>query len=65
MVLGMNWFWNGSMNWAFNWEHAFVDSHQMGKDLKGSYLMFMNDPSREMYKTYEIDLDRHSYDGTN
>ena len=37
----------------------------VGKDLKGSYLMFMNDPSREMYKTYEIDLDRHSYDGTN
>ena len=37
----------------------------VGKDLKGSYLMFMNDPSREMYKTYEIDLDRHTYDGTN
>ena len=37
MVLGMNWFWNESMNWAFNWEHAFVDSHQMGKDLKGDF----------------------------
>ena len=37
----------------------------VGKDLKGTYLMFMNDPSRAMYKTYEIDLDRHTYDGTN
>ena len=43
---------------------SFYDEY-VGKDLKGSYLMFMNDPSREMYKTYEIDLDRHSYDGTN
>lgn len=37
----------------------------VGKDLKGTYLMFMNDPSRPMYKTYEIDMDRHSYDGMN
>ena len=35
------------------------------KDLKGNYLMFMNDPSREFYKTYEIDLDRHAYLGKN
>lgn len=35
----------------------------IGKDLKGGYLMFMNDPSREYYKTYRIDLDRHVYDG--
>ena len=25
----------------------------------------MNDPSRDYYKTYEIDLDRHAYDGHN
>ena len=43
---------------------SFYDEY-VGKDLKGTYLMFMNDPSREMYKTYEIDLDRHTYDGTN
>ena len=27
--------------------------------------MLMNDPSREFYKCYEIDYDRHSYDGKN
>lgn len=37
----------------------------IGKDLTGSYLMFMNDPSRPYYKTFEIDMDRHSYDGHN
>ena len=37
----------------------------IGSDLKGNYVMFMNDPSRDYYKTYEIDLDRHVYDGTN
>ena len=29
------------------------------------YVMLMNDPSREYYKTYEIDYDRHRYDGKN
>lgn len=29
------------------------------------YVMLMNDPSREYYKVYEIDYDRHSYDGHN
>lgn len=37
----------------------------IGNDLKGNYLMFMNDPSHPYYKTYEIDLDRHVYDGKN
>ena len=37
----------------------------IGNDLKGNYLMFMNDPSKPFYKTYEIDLDRHVYDGNN
>ena len=27
--------------------------------------MLMNDPSREFYKCYEIDFDRHRYDGKN
>lgn len=34
-------------------------------DLRNDYVMLMNDPSREFYKLYEIDFDRHSYDGKN
>lgn len=37
----------------------------IGKDLVSGYLMFMNDPSRPYYETYQIDLDRHVYDGHN
>ena len=29
------------------------------------YVMFMNDPSRPFYKLYEIEFDRHTYDGNN
>lgn len=36
-----------------------------GNDLKNGYVMLMNDPTREYYKLYEIDYDRHSYDGDN
>ncbi len=36
----------------------------IGRDLKTSYVMLMNDPSRPYHRTYTIDLDRHSYDGT-
>ncbi len=36
-----------------------------GNDLKNDYVMLMNDPTREYYKLYEIDLDRHAYDGRN
>ncbi len=36
----------------------------VGKDLKNGYVMMMNDPSRPYHKLYTIDLDRHSYDGT-
>ena len=36
-----------------------------GNDLKNDYVMLMNDPSREYYKLYEIDFDRHAYDGRN
>lgn len=37
----------------------------IGDDLKNNYVMLMNDPSREFYKLYEIDYDRHVYDGKN
>lgn len=36
-----------------------------GNDLKNGYVMLMNDPTREYYKLYEIDYDRHTYDGEN
>ena len=36
-----------------------------GNDLRNDYIMLMNDPSREFYKLYEIDYDRHIYDGKN
>ena len=35
------------------------------KNLLTNYVMVMNDPSREFYKCYEIDFDRHCYDGKN
>lgn len=37
----------------------------VGDDLKNNYVMLMNDPTREYYKLYEIDYDRHTYDGEN
>lgn len=37
----------------------------VGDDLKGNYVMVMNDPSRPYYRCYEIDMDRHVYDGEN
>ena len=37
----------------------------LGNDLTGNYVMLMNDPSREFYQCYEIDYDRHTYDGRN
>ncbi|MBQ8097945.1 MAG: C1 family peptidase [Bacteroidaceae bacterium] len=43
---------------------SFYDEY-IGANLKENYIMFMNDPTREYYKTYEIDLDRHVYDGQN
>ncbi|MCM1292925.1 MAG: C1 family peptidase [Bacteroides sp.] len=36
-----------------------------GNDLKHDYVMLMNDPTRPYYQLYEIDLDRHLYDGEN
>lgn len=37
----------------------------VGEKLAGTYLMTMNDPRRPYYQTYEVELDRHTYDGTN
>lgn len=34
-------------------------------DLQKDYVMLMNDPSRPYNKVYEIDMDRHLYDGHN
>ena len=36
-----------------------------GRQLEGSFIMVMNDPRREYHKTYEVEWDRHAYDGTN
>lgn len=36
-----------------------------GNDLTGDYVMLMNDPSRPFYRLYEIEYDRHTYDGKN
>lgn len=35
------------------------------KPLNGTFIMAMNDPRREYYKTYEVEYDRHTYDGHN
>ncbi len=37
----------------------------VGIDLKNTYVMLMNDPTRPYNKLYEIDYDRHAYDGKN
>lgn len=42
---------------------SFYDEY-VGVDLT-EYVMFMNDPSRDFGKLYEIEYDRHSYDGDN
>ena len=34
-------------------------------DLENDFVMVMNDPTREYYKVYEIEYDRHVYDGDN
>lgn len=33
--------------------------------LAGTFIMVMNDPRRPYHKTYEVEYDRHVYDGTN
>lgn len=37
----------------------------VGGPVNGTFLMVMNDPRRPYYKTYEVEYDRHTYDGHN
>jgi len=37
----------------------------VGHKLAGTFIMVMNDPRRPFHKTYEVEYDRHVYDGTN
>ena len=43
---------------------SFYDEF-VGADLQNNYVMLMNDPSREYGKVYEIEYDRHVFDGHN
>ena len=54
----------------FEWKGKTVTPVQFYKDLldydlENNYVMLMNDPSREYGKVYEIQYDRHLYDGQN
>ena len=65
----------------FTYAHKNKDGHQVGeprkytprqfyeetvgRELNGTFIMVMNDPRRPYYKTYEVEYDRHTYDGTN
>ena len=44
--------------------HSFYEAF-INLDLQNDYIMLMNDPTREYWKTYEIQYDRHTYDGHN
>lgn len=37
----------------------------VGGPINGTFIMAMNDPRRPYYKTYEVEFDRHTYDGHN
>ena len=37
----------------------------VGQVLNGSFIMAMNDPRRPYYQTFEVEYDRHMYDGHN
>jgi len=37
----------------------------VGGPINGTFVMAMNDPRRPYYKTYEVEYDRHTYDGHN
>ena len=43
---------------------SFYDA-TVGHPLNGTFLMVMNDPRHPYYKTYEVQYDRHTYDGHN
>lgn len=37
----------------------------VGAPMEGNYVMLMNDPRHPYYKVYEVEYDRHTYDGHN
>lgn len=43
---------------------TFYDA-TVGHSLNGTFIMVMNDPRRPYHKTYEVEYDRHTYDGHN
>lgn len=43
---------------------SFYDE-TVGNTLNGTFIMVMNDPRRPYHKTYEVEYDRHTYDGHN
>lgn len=43
---------------------TFYDA-TVGHQLNGTFIMVMNDPRRPYHKTYEVEYDRHTYDGHN
>ncbi len=45
--------------------HSFYKEYFGDLDLENDFVMVMNDPTREYYKLYEIEYDRHVYDGEN
>ena len=52
--------WNGKRYTPVQFYKELLDY-----DLNNGYVMLMNDPSREYGKVYEIQYDRHLYDGQN
>lgn len=42
---------------------SYYNKYWQHDALYDNYIMVMNDPLREYYKTYQIDYDRHTYDG--
>ena len=42
---------------------SFYQKYWDGEDLYSNYIMVMDDPLREYYKVYQIEYDRHTYDG--
>ncbi len=43
----------------------FYRETQGNGPINGTFIMAMNDPRRPYYKTYEVEWDRHTYDGHN
>lgn len=51
---------------AKTWTPLSFRNEIVGEEpLNGTFIMAMNDPRREYYKTYEVEYDRHTYDGHN